>query len=343
MGQEVSASWRLLRKEAVLGKKDLSLKAYLSDPVRYADVYNGSVFGGAQVLDALQLEEAATVVTKADGGAMLETTCDIAMRQKVGGGMFALWILENQEEVDYGMPVRILLREALEYDRQVKALKRRNEAEYRERHGGEIATGEYLYKVRKSDRICPVCTLVIYWGKHWDGPRSLHEFLDFSGYGECVAEEFKKLIPEYPLHILNVNEENDYSGFRTPLRTVFELYARRADKGRFLDYVNTHEECRHLDVEIYGIIRELIGIATLRKTQDKIEGEEKQDMWKAVEDLIEDGRTEGRTEGKLEKANQLISIIGNMMEKLHCTLEEACEIAGQSVEEYKQARELVSD
>ena len=326
-----------------MGKKDLSLKTYLSDPVRYADVYNGSVFGGAQVLDASQLEEAATVVTKADGGAMLETTCDIAMRQKIGGGVFALWILENQEVVDYGMSVRILLREALEYDRQVKALKRRNEAEYREKHGGESAAGEYMYKVKKSDRICPVCTLVIYWGRHWDGPRSLHEFLNFSGYSECVAEEFKKLIPEYPLHILNLNEENDYSRFQTPLRTVFELYACRADKGRFLDYVNTHEECRHLDVETYEIIRELIGMARLRKLRDKSEEQEeqeKQDMWKAVEDLIEEGRTEGRTEGKIEKAGQLISIISNMMEKLHCTLEEACEIAGQSVEEYRQAKEL---
>ena len=89
-----------------------------------------------------------------------------------------------------------------------------------------------------------------------------------------------------------------------------------------------------MDLETYEIIRELIGIAKLRKVWDKLE-EEEQDMWKAVEDLIE----EGRTEVKIEKANQLISIIGNMMEKLHCTLEEACEIAGQSVEEYRQAGE----
>ncbi len=31
------------------------------------------------------------------------------------------------------------------------------------------------------------------------------------------------------------------------------------------------------------------------------------------------------------------------MEKLHCTLEEACDIAGQSIEEYKQAGELLSN
>lgn len=318
-----------------MGKKDLSLKTYLSDPVRYADIYNGSVFGGVQVLDASQLEEAGTVVTKADDGVLLERICDIAMRQKADGGLFTLWILENQEEVDYSMSVRILLREALEYDRQVKALKRRNEAEYRERQG-EIPAGEYLYKVRKSDRIRPVGTLVIYWGSEpWDGPRSLHEILDFSGIAEDVAQELKKLIPEYPLHILDLNESNDYSGFRTSLRTVFELYACRSNKKQLLDYVENHEECRHLDVETYEVIRQLIGSAELQGLQEKIEEEEEgQDMWKAIEDLIEDGRQEG-------KASQMISIIESMMENLHCTLEEACGIAGKTLEEYQQARTLL--
>lgn len=325
-----------------MGKRDLSLKSYLSDPVRYADVYNGSVFGGVQVLDATQLEEAATVAAKAGEGVLRETTCDIAMRQKAGGGMFALWILENQETVDYGMSARILLREALEYDRQVKELKRKNEAEHREGNR-KPAAGEYLYKIRESDRIRPVSTLVIYWGnKPWNGPRSLHEFLDFSGYDENVAEELKKLIPEYPLHILDLNAENDYSRFQTSLRTVFELYARRTDKGQFLDYVKNHEECRHLDVESYEIIGKLINSGKLQQEQMKTEKEEEeQDMYDVIEELIKDGRAEGRLEGQKEKASELIAIIGNLMKNLHCSLEEACEFAGKTVEEYRHASELL--
>ncbi|MDE5746099.1 MAG: Rpn family recombination-promoting nuclease/putative transposase [Acetatifactor sp.] len=326
-----------------MGKRDLALKSYLSDPVRYADVYNGSVFGGVQVLDASQLEEAGTVVTKADDGVLLERTCDIAMRQKTDGGLFTLWILENQEEVDYGMSVRIMLRETLEYDRQVRALKRRNEAEYRESHG-EIPAGEYLYKIRKSDRIRPVCTLIIYWGsKPWDGPKSLHEFLDFSGYDESATEELKKLIPEYPLHILDLNEENDYSRFHTSLRTVLELYARQVDKGQFMNYVKTHKECRHLDVETYEIIGKLLNSEKLWETQEMIgEGEEERDMYDVIGELIEDGRAEGRIQGKAEgSAHQMIAIINSLMEKLHCTLEEACEFAGKSVEEYRRAEELL--
>ena len=329
-----------------MGKRDLSLKSYLSDPVRYADVYNGSVFGGMQVLDATQLEEAATVATKADEGILRETTCDIAMRQRAGGGMFALWILENQETVDYGMSVRILLREALEYDRQVKELKRKNEAEYREGNRKPTA-GEYLYKIRESDRIRPVSTLVIYWGnKTWNGPRSLHEFLDFSGYDENVAEELKKLIPEYPLHILDLNAENDYSGFQTSLRTVFELYARRTDKGQFLDYVKNHEECRHLDVETYEIIGKLINSKRLQKVQEKIKREEEeQDMYDVFEEIFKDAKEkamqEFKAEEKTERAKQLTTIIRNLMKNLHCSLEEACEFAGKTVEEYRQASELL--
>lgn len=183
-----------------MGKRDLTLKDYLSDPVRYADIYNGSVFGGAQVLDASQLEEAGTVATKASGGVSLETTCDIAMRQRAGGGLFTLWILENQEKVDY---------------------------------------------------------------------------------------------------------------------------------------VKTHEECRHLDVETYGVIGKLINSAKLQEAQEKTEESEgEQDMNDVIGELVEDGRAEG-------SASQMIAIIGSMMEKLHCTLEEACEIAGKTVEEYRQARELV--
>lgn len=260
--------------------------------------------------------------------------------------MFALWILENQETVDYGMSVRILLREALEYDRQVKELRRKNEAEYKEGNR-KPAAGEYLYKIRESDRIRPVSTLVIYWGnKPWNGPRSLHEFLDFSGYAENMGEELKKLIPEYPLHILDLNAENDYSGFQTLLRTVFELYARRTDKGQFLDYVKNHAECRHLDVETYEIIGKLINSERLQKVQEKIERrEEEQDMYDVFEEIFKDAKEkamqEFKAEEKTESAKQLTTIIRNLMKNLHCSLEEACEFAGKTVEEYRHASELL--
>ncbi len=320
-----------LREEVRLGKKDLTLKSYLSDPARYADAYNGSVFGGAQVLDGTQLEEAGTAALKTEDGVSLERTSDIVMRQKTEGGLFALWILENQEHVDYGMPVRVLLREALEYNRQVRELMRKNVAGFKEKGHEKPTAGEYLYRVRKEDRLRPVVTLVIYWGNGpWDGPRSLHELLDFGGADSHIALELKRLVPECPLHILDINETNDYSGFCTSLRTVFELYARRTDKGQFMEYVESHEECRHLDQETYRVIGQMIGSKALQKIVNKQKDiKEEQDMCQAIEDLIADGKAEERKR-----------IIDTLMEKLCCSLEEACDVTGIPVEEYQQSAGL---
>lgn len=35
-----------------MGEKDITLKDYLSSPKRYADLLNGSIFQGRQIIDA---------------------------------------------------------------------------------------------------------------------------------------------------------------------------------------------------------------------------------------------------------------------------------------------------
>lgn len=296
----------LLQREVFMGQVDLDLKPYLSDRRRYADVYNGSIFGGRQLLRAEELEPVGTVVTKSDDAASLERISDIIMRQKTTGDMFALWLLENQETIDYSMPVRVMLKEALEYDRQVREIKNAYKLEFREQQGknrnkGKVgkegpASGEYLYKVRKTDRIRPVNTLIVYWGNEpWDGPKSLHEFIDFGSEDTELKERLKKLVPEYPLHILDLSMESDYSGYQTELKTVFELYHRRNDKKQFKAYVEGHEECRYLDKETYRIIGRLTNTKELLQKADE---KEEKDMCNAIRELIEDGRAEGRIEGE---------------------------------------------
>ncbi|MCM1118292.1 MAG: hypothetical protein NC543_02930 [bacterium] len=163
-------------------------------------------------------------------------------------------------------------------------------------------------------------------------PRSLHELLDYGGASPEVIRQLERLVPECPLHILDLNQENDYSGFRTSLRTVFELYACRTDKKRFREYVESHEECRHLDEETYAVIGQMVRSEELLEVaNDRGKAKEERDMCKAIKDLIADGRAEERT-----------AIIGSVMQKLHCSLEEACEIAGISVQEYRQAQSCLT-
>ncbi len=63
-----------------MGKRDLDLKSYLSDKRRYADIYNGSMFHGGQLLKPEELEPVGTIATKADETGILERTSDIIMR-----------------------------------------------------------------------------------------------------------------------------------------------------------------------------------------------------------------------------------------------------------------------
>ena len=287
-------------ERGTMGKKDITLKNYLSDTRRYADLLNGSIFQGKQVIHAEELQEAATVQSKSDHNAILERTNDIAMKQTQDGSLFAVWLVENQSHIDYSMPVRIMLQDSLTYDKQLKEIKKSNLNKKTFANAGE-----FLSKVSADDRLHPVITLIVYWGEdHWAGARSLHDMIDF-GKDDTLAKELKKLVPEYPLHFLNLSEIHDYKNFQTELRLLFELYDRRNNKKEFRKYLYNHEACNRMDMETYQTLGILTGIKEL--TNNPVPKEEADtNMWKAIEDLIADGKTEGRTEGRLEALFELV-------------------------------------
>lgn len=142
-----------------MGEKDIRLKVYFDDAKRYADLWNGSMFQGKQIVKAEDLKTISPMLDMADKTGTEEMLRDIVMKQSLEGQRFALWAVENQELIDYGMPVRIMRQETMAYAEQIKQKKKEN-AEKKLRLGGE-----YLYKIKKDDKIYPVSTLVVYWGK----------------------------------------------------------------------------------------------------------------------------------------------------------------------------------
>ena len=75
--------------------KDIGLKAYLRDTARYADLWNGGVFKGKQMVKADELREINSVHSKSDKEAELERTEDLVMMQNYDGQKFAILALEN--------------------------------------------------------------------------------------------------------------------------------------------------------------------------------------------------------------------------------------------------------
>ncbi|MBD5526785.1 MAG: hypothetical protein HDR04_20780 [Lachnospiraceae bacterium] len=268
-----------------MGKNDITLKDYLSEPKRYADLLNGSIFQGRQIIGADELTDADTVQSKSDKQTIMERINDITMKQTKDGSLFAVWTVANQQYIDYGMPARVMMQDALSYDSQLKELKRQ---------GHDFAdSGEFLSRIRQDDRLHPVITLVVYWGEdEWQGAKSLHDILDF-GADPVLAQELKQLVPEYPLHFLNLSEVHNYSHYKTELRTLFELYDRRKDKTAFTQYVEEHDECRNMDAETYWALRILVNTTKLKTILPHSE-RMKKDMGNVFDEIWEDAREEGK-------------------------------------------------
>lgn len=298
-----------------MGKKDGKLKSFLSDRKLYADLWNGSVFGGRQFVHAEELEEINPILLNMNEGQSLEKIRDLVMRESRKGFKFVVWALENQEKIDYRMPARIMLSEALEYDKQMQKISAQNKALKKMiREEGNCKKelyeddGEFLYNFRKEDKIYPVVTLVLYWGKKkWDGPKTLHEMLDFgvadSEEEERFIGELKKLVPEMPLHFLDVSNIEHTEHFKTELGPLFELYKRRNDKEAFVQYLTADEVTDRMDEKSWQVLIDLTESKQLKKLIDrrkeygKEESEGEDIMCKALEDYYNDAKTEGIKEG----------------------------------------------
>lgn len=170
-----------------MGRNDRVLKNYFRDKKRFADLFNGALFEGEQVIRAEELEDKSETYTDADVACAeneknLQRTRDIAMRMK-SGETLKLLAVENQSQVDYAMPFRCMQYDAMEYHQQIKELRKRNIEK------GEFDTdAEWICKIRKTDRITPVYTLCVYYGEDlWDGPRCLKDMMDFGDDAEEIS------------------------------------------------------------------------------------------------------------------------------------------------------------
>jgi len=304
-------------------RKDIGLKEYLSDARRYADLWNGSVFQGKQILKAEELIEADSVVQKTEQKNETEKTVDLIRKQYRDGKQFAVFILENQEKVNYGMPAHVMIKEALQYNKQMREIARKNKSADKAFFKGEgnkvyADSDERLYRIKKEDRLHPVVTMVVYWGKEeWTGAKNLHDMIDF-GENDSVSAELKKMVPEYPLHFLDLSKLEHTEYFKTELRPLLELSVRKNEKKAFIKYIEDNEDNWSMDDESWCVLSDLTKSKELKDLIDnKInsknkDGEEGKSMCKALIDMQNDAKAEGKAEDIIE----LLEEYGEMPEEL---------------------------
>lgn len=283
-----------------MGKQDVAVNRMLERKEIFADLMNGTIFGGKQVLDPEKLELLSTrsgVVYEKNGKRKaIERSGDIRMQGDLGTYSVIL-AEETQNKVHYAMPVRTMLYDALEYTKQVQDLEKEH------RRKGDILTGEeFLSGISKSDKLKPVLTTVLYFGdgKEWDGSKSLYEMMDIDEESED-AERLREYLPDYKLNIIQAEQFENPEKFQTCLRHIFKMIQCRKDKAALFQYVQDNREgLRKMDrVETMAAVTLLGEQKRLMQILDENEQEE-MDMGSALTELIMDGKAEGRAEGKAE-------------------------------------------
>ncbi len=110
-----------------MGIINTEVNAMLERPAIFADLVNGLLHGGEQVLkpeDLTPLPLRYGVIVEEDGRRKaVERTGDVRMRAE--NDVYSVTFFdETQAKVDYGMPVRNMLYDALEYRRQVQEMEK---------------------------------------------------------------------------------------------------------------------------------------------------------------------------------------------------------------------------
>lgn len=176
-------------------KKDKTEKALENYNDVFADIVNALVFDGDQIIKGTELEQVLPKeLYKDEIGKLHEQERDVVKAWKHGSIRIAILGFENQTDVDYDMPLRVI-----SYDGNIYGTQVRNKAQ--------------------SQRY-PVITLVLYFGtKTWNGPKSLKERL-------TIPKRAEKFVNDYKIHIIEMGKlsRKEIERFQSDFRVVLEYF-----------------------------------------------------------------------------------------------------------------------
>lgn len=290
-----------------MGKKDAAVKNWLSDKLRFTDLFNGVCFNGAQIIKPEKLVElnGESKLVFRDKTGLLKSLQRYRDKVMLWNGIILRLVLavELQDKVHYGMPVRNMIMDGLSYTEQMREIwSGIPEEEKKELIGSD----DYFSQFGKEDKLYPVITLVFYWGDDWDGNMDLYDMFDLEDVKNDVniMDTLKKYVPNYRINLVHPARTEDLSVFKTDLQKMFGVLQLRDKTENLLRYMNDNRDyfsC--MDYDSYNAFEVLLGTKRLLKNNKK-KTREGNDMCKALEDWYNDGRNKGMEQGRSEGIKQ---------------------------------------
>ncbi|MDO4273997.1 MAG: Rpn family recombination-promoting nuclease/putative transposase [Eubacteriales bacterium] len=298
-----------------MGKNDIIMSRWLSHKGRFAGLFNGVLFKGAEVIRPGELEEIRgesdiLIVDKEGKDKAFKRYRDVVMRWK-RGLKFVILACENQGKTHYAMPVRNMLYDSVSYTEQIDQLWKEGW-----QNGNKVTAEEYLSHFKKDDVIFPVITLVFYYGsKPWDGSLDIHgmfpEELSLSS-----REILEKYVPNYRINLVDVMRIKDVENFQKDLQLIFEMLKYKNKKNELVGYINGNKEFfQNIGVDTYNAIRVLLNSEKqLKDIPVGGQGKGEIDMCKALDDLYEDAVERGMEKGIEKGEERVIRLIQLLLE-----------------------------
>ena len=311
-----------------MGKPDVALKVWLGDLARFAELFNAILFDGKHVIDASQLEkdniEYDMIVTdNADSQKAVQSFRDIVMIWK-DEFILAILACENQEQINYGMPVRTMLYDSMEYTEQIRQISNKiknmvsdnKESDKKNRSIPDI----YYSRKLNQHKLTPVITLVVYYGdKEWDAPVELYDMLDINrdiGEDEDVLSVLKEYVPNYKINLVIPCKLPDYKVFSTDLHMVFYMLKYKKDRRKFNEFVSEHDSFfRTIPDDTLDVIKILL--KTGERFDDKVkqlkamnkDEEGSTDLMCIFDEIYEDGVAQGVAQGASIIIESIIDVL----------------------------------
>ena len=312
-----------------MGALDAEGKRYFGKQQTFADAFNYLIYGGEQVIQADQLREMDTeqLTLPYGNGARLPVQkyrdlLRIWEAMTDGRTVYVILGAELQGKVHYAMPVKDGLYDMIGYSNQVEETRR----SLRKSESGsdepaalfsedgvlkiKLTSEEFLSGFRKTDKLIPIITAVIYVGStSWDGPRSLLEMMDI---------EDKRILPflnDYKLNIISAADmtEEDFGKFSTELGSIMQIIKHQKEDADKLIEATNHKRFSS-DAAFF-----LKKAANLDLEFEVKDGEV--DMCESLERRYQKEKITGQIEGMREMGASDEDIISRIVKKYQVTKE----------------------
>lgn len=215
-----------------MAEKDIAEKTFIALNDVFADIFNGLLFQGKQVISADSLEEAAVFSQyRAEDNKLHEQERDTHKLWHGHGINLVLAGIENQTQPDKDMPFRIFSYDGASYRSQLLKTE-------------EIVEDGEVRQAPAKERY-PVITIVLYFGKElWNYPKNLCDCFYPELPKTDAMEVLRQYIQDYKIHVFDIPRltPEQVKRFRSDFRIVADYFTHAYVEKNYVpeDAVITH-------------------------------------------------------------------------------------------------------